>query len=82
MRRRRLVIGAVLLLALATLAGGTARRLASRRLRDDLDRARKDIEAGYIALAHARLSELGRRWPGRATHATRPGAADGNISSA
>ena len=51
MRRRRLAIVAVLLVVVATLAGGAARWIATRRLRDELNLARKDMEAGHTALA-------------------------------
>ena len=65
MRRRRLVIGTVLVLALAAISVGTARRLAARGSADDLALAREDMAAGRIALAHGRLSDLGRWWPGQ-----------------
>lgn len=63
--RRKFLIGAAVLLALAGSAGGAMRVLAVRKLRAELDRAGREMKGGLMSLAYSRLAGLEQRWPGQ-----------------
>jgi predicted Zn-dependent protease len=61
-----LPIGLAILAILAILGGFGARRLAAHRARAELAEARKEMEAGLLALARKRLTRLIEARPGEA----------------
>ena len=63
MRSRIVVIGLVLLAVVLVLAGTAWRTRAVRRMRTELDQARRDLQAGLRWLALERLTRLARQWP-------------------
>jgi enediyne biosynthesis protein E4 len=63
MRRRKLLISLILLASLSVLGGVGARLVASHRFRAELAEARKEMEAGLLALARKRLTRLAEQRP-------------------
>jgi len=59
-------MGVVLLVAAVVLAGTAARTRAVRRLRMELDQARRDLQAGLSWQARQRLIRLFEQWPDEA----------------